>query len=560
MRDEKNKPMLSHPVRQYDQPMVSIVIPVGKGHEEILKNALDSCESQTYRRWEAIVIFDNGMSEVEATSLLSSYPYVRIGFTPPQEKGAGKARNVGVELSRAPFLVFLDADDMLAPEFLDKTISVWHEAKAQHDDGASRFIIYSDYVRKTTTTQEDLNTHFKEQNILQFIEKTGEAVIAGRSADYDCERAQRQPEFIQRTDPFHWSLVTCLVPKVWHDKIGGFDENMESFEDVLYHWMMARHGMCYIRIPEELVMYRMYTGTRRERASIHTDEGRIVAKSMLEYAEKELEKIPMAGCSKCPDKGVSPSPKMISSSAGTAKEVQEQRAQDEDYVLCEYMHPNRGNHQIYGAATKEYYGYKGGGRVFLVHKKDIEAQPQFFRPIRHEGSAPIPEVQVPQAPTPIAKQIPEPVQLSTEGTVPEYIAPKVQNDTPSVEKPEKIEPTPSILPPPALVGGVQEVQDEKEAIVEKPPQEELPQPELPIGQAPGQVEADEDVFNVMQQTKRPFNLELVPGVTPHIKEQLEALGKDNRQAILDLGMEGLQKLTGVGEVKAAGILEWLSQE
>jgi hypothetical protein len=35
--------------------------------------------------------------------------------------------------------------------------------------------------------------------------------------------------------PFIWCNVTTLVPKPWHEQIGGFDERMKSWEDVEYH-------------------------------------------------------------------------------------------------------------------------------------------------------------------------------------------------------------------------------------------------------------------------------------------------------------------------------------
>ena len=38
--------------------MISIIIPVGPGHEGILEDALDSVEAQTLRQWECIVVLD----------------------------------------------------------------------------------------------------------------------------------------------------------------------------------------------------------------------------------------------------------------------------------------------------------------------------------------------------------------------------------------------------------------------------------------------------------------------------------------------------------------------
>ncbi|KKK75157.1 hypothetical protein LCGC14_2876560, partial [marine sediment metagenome] len=69
----------SHPVRQYDEPEISIIIPVGPGHEHVLRTALDSIEAQHFRNWEAIVVFDTGNEYYP--ELYAAYPYAKWGDT-----------------------------------------------------------------------------------------------------------------------------------------------------------------------------------------------------------------------------------------------------------------------------------------------------------------------------------------------------------------------------------------------------------------------------------------------------------------------------------------------
>ena len=136
-------------------------------------------------------------------------------------------------------------------------------------------------------------------------------------------------------DFFHWCLVTSFIPKSWHDKIGGFDESMETFEDVLYHWAMARHGFCYTRIPEPLVVYRMYTGNRREIASLYTDKGRQKARNMLEYAREVLERIDIVACKKCP--GSQPKPRInVYREMSNYNEEEAAKMADSEMVMVEY--------------------------------------------------------------------------------------------------------------------------------------------------------------------------------------------------------------------------------
>src|SRR4030042_1844079 len=51
---------LSHPVHQYDTPVVSVIIPVGEKHRSLVFDTLDSLEGQSFRDWEAIVVDDSG--------------------------------------------------------------------------------------------------------------------------------------------------------------------------------------------------------------------------------------------------------------------------------------------------------------------------------------------------------------------------------------------------------------------------------------------------------------------------------------------------------------------
>ena len=81
-------PRGSWPVRFYNEPDVSIIIPVGKGHEEAVKDALHSVEGQTHRFWECIVVNDSG-SDLHLENGFSWAKELRAR----KHIGAGAARN-----------------------------------------------------------------------------------------------------------------------------------------------------------------------------------------------------------------------------------------------------------------------------------------------------------------------------------------------------------------------------------------------------------------------------------------------------------------------------------
>ncbi len=512
--------MLSHPVRQYDQPDVSVIIPVGPGHEKQVENALDSIESQTFRRWEVVIAMDTGLPIPD--ELLTAYPYLTWVDT-GGEKGAGFARNLGRKFARAPFLVFLDADDSLAPTFLMKCIENWRINKT---------IGYTDYLSKSIVKEEDLG-QFNQDDIVSYLPQKEELVLVGRSAEYDCERAQVQPS---RTDFFHWCLVTAFIPATWHDRVGGFNEKMQTFEDVLYHWALARHGYCYTRIQEPLVVYRMHTGNRREIASMYTDEGKKNARNMLEYSKEVLERIKAMPCKKCP--GGQPTAKVnVYEEMNNFAQKEAAMVLDTDMIEVKYMSANKGNHHVIGMATKTRYGYRAGGAILIIHRDDLDAQPHLFRETMQNVPAPVESTPVTEPPVPVAPIMPPepeaPPIPTTTGELPEYIAPAIPEVAPE-SAPVAVAPTVF------TVGNGNDGSIVAGAL----------QP-LPEG-------VDTYVSPVIAGVDDEVDLEAIPGITAPVAEELRARKLTTKSAILALGLEGLLEIPGIGETRAEAIVTALS--
>jgi glycosyltransferase involved in cell wall biosynthesis len=368
----------SHPVRQYDEPIVSVIIPVGPGHERELINALDSLEAQTFRKWEAVVVDDTGSMEAVPIeqSLLAAYPYIRPVKIFQPKMGAGYARNRGAELARAPFLLFLDADDTLHPQALEKMLSRWNE---------TGMAVYTDYVGQAFIDETYALSLEQKSRLQSFNAQTGEAIIAYQAYEFDCQRAMQQP---QPDDLYIWNLITTLHPKAWFDKIGGFDETMDTWEDWDYWLRLARAGHCFTRLPEQLVRYRFYTGQRRAQATPETQEGRHKAQSMIEYLRRKYgDELVGCGCKKNGTNAGISGALTVESSIAMA---------DSEFVKARYLGPG-GNHHIIGAYEFNhdpglpsrrkgdkwvlYYGYKGRGFETLVHKEDVRLMAGKWEPL-----------------------------------------------------------------------------------------------------------------------------------------------------------------------------------
>lgn len=455
----------SHAVLSYDEPLVSVVVPVGPGHENNVVNALDSLEAQSFRKWEAICVWDSPNTKI-LEERKKAYPFVR--WEDGGGLGAGHARNVGARVARAPLLMFLDADDWFYSQMLERCVD---EYSAEGGEVA----IYTDSVGKAKLSKETVR-NTEPGKILFYDGDTQETVIAQKNKEYNWEKAMLQPN---QADMYIWCYISTLHPTSWFFEVGGFDESMISWEDWDYWLRIARMGKCFIHLEEELMVYPYYTGNRRE-------QGRENWVELANYMRGKYEGMPMRRCGSCGGRRTRPRPTTTSlrtSVVQTAERGVSVFDFDDDMIMISYNSPNRGDHRVIGHAQFSYpiqglrmisvggamrvdYGYRKQGDRFLVHRNELEAAPDLFKPV----SASIPEIQIAE-----------------------------QSRRPTPRPPEKLVSIP-------LTG--KELEDQK------------------------------------------FDLQTIPGVSSDIAEQLRDAGVDIPEDIIELGVEGLKELRGVGNRKA----------
>ena len=229
-------PMKAWPVRHHQHPVVSIVIPVGPGHIKTLIDALDSVQAQTMPEWECIVVWDT-IQRDHPLNILAGHPWVRLEFTAEHGKckgtkespsaGAGAARNIGLAAAHAPFTVFLDADDVLHPRFLEETLKAY--------DGR---YVYTDWatLQEANRIDGEIETHTVEEY-----------------------HSQKMLQGLRHA-------ITALVPTEWLRAVGGFDEGLPCFEDWDLYCKLAIAGYCGQRLARPLLIYRYQHGQRTRTA------------------------------------------------------------------------------------------------------------------------------------------------------------------------------------------------------------------------------------------------------------------------------------------------------
>ncbi len=100
--------------------LISVIVPVYRENNLYLKKCLDSLCSQSFQNME-IILSDDGMTEENrelAETYMHQYPMIsRIGGT---NEGVSAARNRGIEKAQGEWLAFVDSDDWIDPQYLEK--------------------------------------------------------------------------------------------------------------------------------------------------------------------------------------------------------------------------------------------------------------------------------------------------------------------------------------------------------------------------------------------------------------------------------------------------------
>lgn len=174
-------------------PFFSVIIPSYNRYES-LKQAIGSVLSQSFKDFELIVVDDGSTDQTAETA--AGYKN-KIIFIRQENKGVSAARNLGVSISGAPYIAFLDSDD------------VWMQNKLE---------AHSEYIKNNPNIQ---------------IHQTDELWVRNGSLVNPMKKHAKIEGHI-----FIPSLDLCLVSpsavvlsRSLFDSAGMFDEKMPTCED-----------------------------------------------------------------------------------------------------------------------------------------------------------------------------------------------------------------------------------------------------------------------------------------------------------------------------------------
>lgn len=214
---------------------ISVIIPA-YNQAEYLPDAVESVYNQTFPPHEIIVINDgstDNTKEIAERYMYSKFPMIEspVKVINQVNKGLPSARNTGIMAATGDYLMFLDADDILMENCLERL--------AQEALGSGADI---------------LAPSFKE------FGKSNREIILGGFDMEDLKQANRLGYF-------------CLIKKSALVEIGGYNPKMKfGWEDWDLWFDMFKRGYSIAVVPEVLVLYRVKEKSMIHEANAHAEE------------------------------------------------------------------------------------------------------------------------------------------------------------------------------------------------------------------------------------------------------------------------------------------------
>lgn len=113
--------------RNLDMDLISIIMP-SYNAAKYIENSIKSVQSQTYEKWELIIVDD--CSSDNTVEIIQEIDDSRIRlFKNKVNSGAAISRNKALREARGKWVAFLDADDIWAPEKLEKQLNFMRKKK-----------------------------------------------------------------------------------------------------------------------------------------------------------------------------------------------------------------------------------------------------------------------------------------------------------------------------------------------------------------------------------------------------------------------------------------------
>lgn len=213
-------------------PLVSVIVPF-YNCEKTIAETIESICNQTYTRWELICVDDGSLDTTceIVKSYTEKYDNIFLLQRDRLPKGGSTCRNLGLEVAKGEFVIFLDGDDLLSPSCIETRVN---------------------------KTVELGNMDFTVFPMATFVESVEDAITYSDTKNHRLELYK----YMFGAGFYPWQITSTFWRKNYLFKLGGFDEKFSRLQDIELHLRATNNTTsfcfftesaadCFYRIPEK---------------------------------------------------------------------------------------------------------------------------------------------------------------------------------------------------------------------------------------------------------------------------------------------------------------------
>lgn len=205
--------------------MISVVMPAYNA-EDFIAEAIESVLKQTYTEFEFIIVNDGSKDNTAQIVREFMKRDGRIHFIEKTNGGVSDALNVGINHAQFDWVAIVHADDMIAPERIQRQLEMAEKYP--------EVVIWGTGLYHVSSSSKILS-----------------AWHVGPTSIEECHKLRQQGEVIQAIHS------TVLMKRDIVLKVGGYDSNFKVAEDIELFDRMLEYGPL-VTIPDPLTYYRIH--------------------------------------------------------------------------------------------------------------------------------------------------------------------------------------------------------------------------------------------------------------------------------------------------------------
>jgi len=206
-------------------PIISIIIPC-YNQENFLKETVESALNSTFPKLEIIIVNDGSSDNSKEVAEELTEKHSNVFLLNQSNSGVASARNVGVEFSSGKYILPLDSDDLISPDYIEEAIKI--------------------------------------------VESQAEVkVVHCEAVKFDGEGERKwklKPFSLKSLAKDNMIFVSGIFRKSDFIAVGGFSSNMKFGREDWEFWIkMLKNGGEVCKLPLTGFFYRIHSGSKRKK-------------------------------------------------------------------------------------------------------------------------------------------------------------------------------------------------------------------------------------------------------------------------------------------------------